>query len=139
MISAYFLLAATVYTLTSAASISSNDVFCLHEGAKFYPGEKVVLQECQYTCQCAASEEYSFFMCEPLCTRPYDFMCANGADPVEKMEESSVPGCKCPKYYCPETLSMAHLIDHGIVDGYFEPDLNVEADDLSMDDAQYIE
>ena len=87
-------------------------MFCLHEGAKFYPGEKVVLQECQYTCQCAASEEYSFFMCEPLCTRPYDFMCANGADPVEKMEESSVPGCKCPKYYCPETLSMAHLIEY---------------------------
>lgn len=87
-------------------------MFCLHEGAKFYPGEKVVLQECQYTCQCAASEEYSFFMCEPLCIRPYDFMCANGADPVEKMEESSVPGCKCPKYYCPETLSMAHLIEY---------------------------
>ena len=40
---------------------------------------------------------------------------------------------------CFNELFFTFCCSHGIVDGYFEPDLNVEADDLRMDDAQYIE
>ena len=84
----------------------------MHEGEKFYPGEKVVLQKCQYTCQCNVTEGYSFFMCEPLCKLPFDVMCADGGEPEVEMEDSSVPECKCPRYYCPERLSVDNLIGY---------------------------
>ena len=78
----------------------------------YYPGEQVVLQDCQYKCQCVVNEGYSFFMCEPLCKAYYDVMCADGEDPIFEMEDSSVPECKCPRYHCPKRLSVAHLIEY---------------------------
>lgn len=50
-------------------------------------------------------------MCEPLCRAYYDVMCADGEEPVFEMEDSSVPECKCPRYYCPKRLSVAHFIE----------------------------
>lgn len=78
----------------------------------FYGGEQVVLQDCQYSCQCVVNEGYSFFMCEPLCKGYYDVMCADGEEPLFEMEDSSVPECKCPKYYCPERHSIDHFIEY---------------------------
>jgi len=85
------------------------------------------------------NEGYSFFMCEPLCRAYYDVMCADGEEPVFEMEDSSVPECKCPRYYCPKRLSVAHFIDYGIDDGYFEPDLDLETDDMDRGDTRYVE
>lgn len=83
----------------------------MHEGKKFYSGEQVVVQDCQYTCRCEVNTDYSFFMCEPLCKAYYDVMCSDGEEPILEMEDTSVPECKCPRYYCPKRQSMAHFIE----------------------------
>ena len=88
----------------------------MHEGKKFYSDEQIVQQDCQYTCRCEVNTEYSFFMCEPLCKAYYDVMCSDGEEPILEMEDTSVPECKCPRYYCPERQSMAHFIEYVLLD-----------------------
>ncbi|XP_078370223.1 uncharacterized protein LOC144653962 [Oculina patagonica] len=125
---ACILLATTAFSVTSAATISSTYGFCVHEGEEYYPGEQIVLQDCQYKCQCVVNEGYSFFMCEPLCKGFYfDLTCADGEEPIMELEDTSVPECKCPRYTCPKRLSVANFIDYGTdEDGLFEPDLYEE-------------
>ncbi|KAK2553386.1 hypothetical protein P5673_025364 [Acropora cervicornis] len=132
MLSACLLFSATFLTVTSAASISSAEEYCVHEGEQVKPGNKVVVENCQYICRCLVSQGYAHFMCEPLCETYYDSVCENGEEPVMELEDSSVPQCKCRRYYCPERQPVAHFIDFGTDGGYFEPHWEPEIEEINL-------